>query len=370
MTRTKHKILFVMADLRGGGAERVVITLANALHQEGHDVRIVLFHNLLAYPGVLHEAIPIHAILTDGKPVAHRALRVLRSLISEASQSSIVIGGLEGWPTVLAWIAARITGRRVIAWVHIDLSIFSRTWSKLSRWLFRLPYRHVDAIVCVSKGVSDSLVQFARSPCLHASVIHNPLSLPQAGIPTQKPESGVPMVLAAGRLVNNQKGFDLLIHAHARLIHHGVPHKLVILGEGPDRRQLESLIAKGDISDTVLLPGFVRDIAPWYRDADIFVLSSRFEGLPTVLLEAMSFGLPVLATDCPHGPKEILGNNEYGDLVNADDVEALANGMERLITDPRYRYESGLRAKKRAENFRQEFVVPLWTQLFDQVVRP
>lgn len=370
MTPTKHKILFVLADLRGGGAERVAITLANALHQRGYDVRIALFHNLIAYPGELHEAIPIRAILTDGKPVAHRALQVLRKLISEASQSDIVIGGLEGWPTLFAWIAARIAHRRVIAWVHIDLNIFSRTWSKLSRWLFRLPYRHVDAVVCVSKGVSESLLQFASTPHLNTSVIHNPLSQPPSCIPMRKPASGVPTVLAVGRLLNSQKGFDLLIHAHARLIHQGIPHKMVILGEGPDRGQLEELIAEEGVGDTILLPGFVQKIAPWYQAADIFVLSSRFEGLPTVLLEAMSFGLPVIATDCPHGPKEILGCNEYGDLVNPDDVEALANGVARLITDPKYRHASGLRARKRTEDFRQEFVVPLWAQLFDQVVRP
>ena len=155
MTSANHKILFVMADLRGGGAERVLITLANALHQRGHDVRILLFHSLIAYPGELHEAIPIRAIVTDGKPVALRVWKVLHNIISEASQSDIVIGGLEGWPTFLAWIAARITHRHVIAWVHTDLNIFSKTWSTLTRLLFRLPYKHVDAIVCVSKGVSE-----------------------------------------------------------------------------------------------------------------------------------------------------------------------------------------------------------------------
>lgn len=369
MTSANHKILFVMADLRGGGAERVLIALANAFHQRGHDVRILLFHNIIAYPGQLHEAIPIRTIVTDGKPVAHRVWQVLRSIISEASQSEIVVGGLEGWPTFFAWVAARITHRRVIAWVHTDLNIFSKTWSTLTRLLFRLPYRHVDAIVCVSKGVSESLFLFASVPHISTTVIHNPLPLSPSLIRDREAAAKVPMVLAVGRLVNNQKGFDLLIQAHARLLKQGVPHRMVLLGEGPDRGQLEGLIEQEQIGDTVLLPGFVRNVTQWYQAADIFVLSSHYEGLPTVLLEAMSFGLPVVATDCPHGPREILQNGKYGDLVSPNDVDALANGLALLIANPEYRQESGQRARRRAEHFKQEHIVPLWERLFDQMTR-
>ena len=137
------------------------------------------------------------------------------------------------------------------------------------------------------------------------------------------------MVLAAGRLVA-LKGFDTLLRAFAR-VRQQMPARLVILGEGSERSNLERLAAELGVAADVDMPGFDPNPFRYMKRAGVFVLSSRYEGLPNVLIQAMACGCPVVSTDCPNGPAEILDGGRYGPLVPVDDVEALAYAMAQAL---------------------------------------
>jgi GalNAc-alpha-(1->4)-GalNAc-alpha-(1->3)-diNAcBac-PP-undecaprenol alpha-1,4-N-acetyl-D-galactosaminyltransferase len=171
-------------------------------------------------------------------------------------------------------------------------------------------------------------------------------------------------VLAAGRLVP-QKGFDLLLQACARTLR--PDWSLVICGEGPERQRLQRLASELGIEDRVHMPGVVSGLRGLLPQADIFVLSSRFEGFPNVLLEAMAAGLGVIAFDCPSGPADIVHHEIDGLLVPAEDADALAKSLEQLTSDENARARLGAKARDVMERFSTERVMKLWSDLLEEV---
>jgi glycosyltransferase involved in cell wall biosynthesis len=173
-----------------------------------------------------------------------------------------------------------------------------------------------------------------------------------------------PLVVALGRLVQ-QKGFDILLKAHARLIRSGLQYQLIIAGEGQRRNQLEELIEELGVRTTVALPGFVDDPVALLKQATVFAMPSRLEGCPMALLEAMTAGVPVIASDCPSGPSEILGGGRYGMLVSPEDEEGLASAIRRVLTDAPLRNALSAAGRSRAEAFTDQKVVPQWESLLE-----
>ena len=223
-------------------------------------------------------------------------------------------------------------------------------------------------MICVSGGVLDSLSKFVGRRCPQWSVILNPLHYWPPQSPLCEKGSSLPLVIATGRLNNRQKGFDLLIQAHAKLCKEGTKHRLAILGEGPDRKKLEDLIQREEVSVTVSLPGFVSDVWRWYDQASLLVLSSHFEGLPTVIIEALARGLPVVATDCVSGPREILKDGEFGKLVAPGNFEALAEGIREVLLDEKYREQMAAKGPLRARDFSPDIISGEWEILFEKLL--
>jgi glycosyltransferase involved in cell wall biosynthesis len=197
-------------------------------------------------------------------------------------------------------------------------------------------YPWADGIVAVSQGAADDLARTARLPKDRIQVVHNPIVTPElremAAARLDHPwfEAGAPPVLlAVGRLAP-QKDFGTLIRAFER-VRRSRPARLMILGDGPERDALEALAAEVGLESAVDLPGRIVNPFPYMVRADAFVLSSRWEGLPSVLIEALFCGVPVVATDCPSGPREILAGGKHGLLVPVGDVEALARGIESAL---------------------------------------
>ncbi|MFB4205561.1 Glycosyltransferase Gtf1 [wastewater metagenome] len=232
---------------------------------------------------------------------------------------------------------------RVVLSEHTQLSraiAASRKW----RWRYIAPlvgryYPEADAVVSVSEGVGDDLAATAGLPRGSITTIHNPVVTPalaeRAASPSPHPwfsDGGPPVVVAAGRLVA-QKNFPLLLDAFARL-RAGRAARLVILGEGPERGQLEAQARALGINADVALPGQVKNPYAAFARAALFTLSSDFEGLPTVLIEALACGCPVVSTDCPSGPAEILDHGRHGPLVPLGDAPALATAMAAVLDDP------------------------------------
>ncbi|MDN5850644.1 MAG: glycosyltransferase, partial [Nitrococcus sp.] len=244
-----------------------------------------------------------------------------------------------------AVLARRLSGVdiRLIGRLGTNLSAALDGRSPAVRLLRRLPmrryYRQVDSVVAVSEGVAEDTRRITGLPASQVTVIRNPVIT--AGLPRLAAEPVMhpwfcspiaPVILGAGRLTR-QKDFPTLIRAFARLRRER-PAKLVILGEGNDRRALEALTAKLGIGEDVDLPGHVANPYAWMAKANLFVLSSIWEGSPNVLTEAIACGTPALATDCPSGPRELFADGRYGLLVPVGDDAAMAAAMSRVLDGP------------------------------------
>jgi glycosyltransferase involved in cell wall biosynthesis len=193
-----------------------------------------------------------------------------------------------------------------------------------------------------------------------------PNATPQ--LTADRPSLDVPVVVAAGRLTT-QKGFDLLIPAFAAVAERHPEWTLRICGDGPQRGRLGSLIVEHGLSNNVLLMGPVDRLDEQMAQASLYVLSSRFEGLPMVMIEAMSLGLPVVSFDCPTGPREVIQNGRSGVLVPDGDVDALAKAMLAVIEDPEHRRALGVGASARAKDFALDSIGPRWEALIAEISR-
>ncbi len=203
--------------------------------------------------------------------------------------------------------------------------------------LVRCFYPWADAVAAVSHGVADDLAQAAAIPRQQIQVIYNPIVTPDLRRKAQQPlehpwfaPGEPPVLLAIGRLAP-QKDYPTMIKAFAH-VRNTRPVRLIILGEGTERSSIEALVKRLGLEASVNLPGFVANPYTYLSRASVFVLSSRWEGLPTVLVEALHCGAPVVATDCPSGPREILAGGQYGQLVPIGDVVALAQAIEEVLS--------------------------------------
>jgi glycosyltransferase involved in cell wall biosynthesis len=272
---------------------------------------------------------------------------------------------------VLARKLARVD-TRVVVTEHRPIQVASRNSRSLrdrylAPFLARCVYPWADEVVAVSNGVADDLASSLRLPRERISVIYNPATsaevLAKAGEPVDHPwfrEGEPPVVLGAGRLTPT-KGFRTLVHATSLVCQTRAVH-LVILGEGNERRSLAAFAAEMGISGSVHMPGFVANPYKYMASADVFVLSSRWEGFGLVLVEAMACGTPVVSTNCPYGPAEILENGRYGALVPPGEPEKLAEAILQTLAKPL----PGNILKARAEDFRVERIAQQYLDLLQE----
>lgn len=319
-------------SLHGGGAERMAALLAAALTRRGHPVDLLLAEAEGPYLATIPPEVRIVDFGKSGVlgclPQLVRYLRKTppSTIYSTLSHTNVI--------TLLANVLAGSPSRVVIA----ECSSFDecrrnyRTLrDRLIRVMMRLTYGRADKILVVADamveelrkgvGVARSRLLFLPSPVVPDDFdarSRQPLECPLFG-------QGRPVIVAAGRLTF-EKDFATLIRACA-LLRHRYDAALVILGEGPERRSLETLSAELGIADHVLLPGFVDNPFPCMRAASVFALSSRFEGMPGVLLQAMACGTPIVSTDCRTGPREVLEDGAWGILVPVGDPIRLAEGL-------------------------------------------
>jgi len=202
----------------------------------------------------------------------------------------------------------------------------------------RKTYPLADAIIAVSNGVAFDTQKLSRYPLKKIQVIRNPVITDRMKQQAEEPvphawfRDDTPIVMGAGRMTD-QKDFQTLISAFGKLSNQ-LPARLIILGEGKERPELETHIKDLKLQDRVLLPGFQSNLYAWLARADLFVLSSRWEGSPNVLTEALALGIPSVATRCPSGPDEILQNGKIGPLVEIGDADGLAAAMHKTLTSP------------------------------------
>ena len=358
------KLAIFLTSLDGGGAERSMVNLMKGLVDRGIDLDVVLVKR----EGPFVPLIPSEARIIDfgGKRLIASVFDLVNYLNTE--KPSALLSSLED-TNVVAIIAKKLAKVTVRLAVNVQNTVSQEfrygtsLKKRLAPLIVRLFYPQADVIVPVSEGVAQDLISLGLPPQL-IKVIHNPVVTPElkqkATEPIEHPwfaPNQPPVILAVGRL-DKQKDFPTLIQAFA-LVRPKNPAKLMILGEGSDRSSLESLIQELGLEEDIALPGFVDNPYAYMANADVFVLSSLYEGLPTVLIEALAGGTPVIATDCPSGPREILDNGNYGKLVTIGDTQEIATAILSTLASNSDRELN----KQRAEEFSLEKSVAKYCQL-------
>ena len=337
----KSAVSFCLPNLLQGGAEKVTVHLANGLAERGYRVDMVLF---AAHGEFLSELGPSVRIV-DLK--AHRMIRAIPPFARylRKARPSVVISALDH-VNVGVILARLLSGTTVpvVVTIHATQSMAAKYRrgfrSRVVRWFGRWCYRRARAIVCVSRGVADDLVASAGADRERIRVIYNPVVSPRmidmAREPLDHPwfcPGAPPVVLAVGRLTP-AKDYPALVRAFAAARSQR-DLRLMILGEGEERPALERLVAELGLKDYVALPGFAANPYTYMVKSAVFVLSSMSEALPTGLIEALALGVPIVATDCPSGPREILQDGQFGALVPAGDAAALARAIVGALNAPR-----------------------------------
>lgn len=341
MKKSQKRLAIFLPTLHGGGAERIILNLANALAEQGYGVDLVLAQAEGAF--LVDVSVSVRLVeLNVRHRKASRTLASLPALVRylRHEQPDALLSALHA--NIVALWARRLAGipNRVVISEHNTFSLQNQqlpSWySRLMLRLVRFFYPWANGIVAVSEGVADDLAQVTGIPRHRIQVIYNPVVTPdlqaRANDLLEHPwfEPGEPpVVLAVGRLTA-QKDFSTLIQAFAR-VRQTRPARLLILGEGEERYELEALVSRLNLEKDVSLPGFVANPYPYMAQASLFILSSKWEGLPTVLIEALFCGTPLIATDCPSGSREILRDGQYGHLVPVGNVTSLAQAIEAML---------------------------------------
>lgn len=335
---SRKRVALVISNLRAGGAERVTLNLIEGLSELGCEVQLVVFEAV----GELIADVPLGTKVVDlGCKRAYRSPVALARYLRSAKPAVMV--GTEGHVNiaifVARWLAAART--RLVFTEHLAISQVPKgTKDRLYRVLARFAYRRADAVVAVSGGVADSVARGVGLPRDLISVVYNPVLTKRfwqtASEPVDDPWFGPdqpPVILGVGRLAA-QKDFPTLLKAFAR-VRESREANLMILGEGPDRAALEAQAEALGLSSHVRFPGFVPKPASYMSNASVFALSSVREGLPTVLIEALAAGAPVVSTDCESGPREILDGGRLGRLVPVDDPDRLGAAIVAALDEGR-----------------------------------
>jgi glycosyltransferase involved in cell wall biosynthesis len=384
-----HVALFIYC-LRGGGAQRRTLTLANGFAARGHRVDLVVVasqesRGVKLAPGIrvhaldrgwrlwfepLNRHINVRSFFTFGAipPLAAYLRRerpeVLLSAASHVNRVAVWGRQLSGTGIPLVLRASNHPSANVPYWRFVE-------W--LTRRYLRVMvgrlYPRAEAIIAVSEGVARAVRVLTKLPADRITTIYNPVVGPaleesaRAALdhPWFAPGSP-PVVLGVGRF-KLQKNFPLLLRAFARV--RGVrPARLVILGEGGHRHELERLAHQLGVAEDVALPGFVENPYAWMSRASVFVLSSAWEGLPGVLIEAMACGCPVVSTDCPSGPDEILENGRLGPLVPVGDDRAMAEAILSVLDHP----PNAARLRARARCFSVDVAIDRYLKVLRDTV--
>ena len=331
----------ILASFSGeGGVERMLVNLANEFAERNHRVHLLLIKSTSRHLKELHPG--VEAISLGSRHTATSLLPLISYLRAHRPARMLVVKDRAGRLAVRARALAG-TETRLVLRLGTNLSASLKHRNLFQRWLRLWPIRHaypkLDHIIAVSKGVADDTISLSGVDATKVSVIRNPVLTPRVRELAQSAaphpwlkEKTLPVVIGAGRLTF-QKDFATLIRALSRLSEKR-QLRMIILGEGDQRSALQALIDELGLHDKVDLPGFAENPYAYMARADLFVLSSRWEGSPNVLTEAMLLGVPVVATDCPSGPAEILQNGRIAPLVPMGDWRQLADAMESILTSP------------------------------------
>lgn len=365
------KILFITSNLGGGGAERALVNLINKLNRNKFEPHLALFQKEGEFVDKLANDVPVYEIQPQDYGSIHRTWKrifTIRKIVRNIKPDIIM--------SVL-WQANAVVGLTDKLWNLNTNLIFNEQNSPLSSlitdarqrklWpIAKRLYHQADLLIATSKGIALELKSETGTSADKIKVVYNPIDIdsskftPKSRISKNNQDSF--KILAIGRLTP-QKNFSMLLKTCAIVLKtHNIT--LIVLGEGPERENLELLSRNLNISSRVNFLGFVPEPQVYYSQADIFALTSIHEGFGNVIVEAMSMGIPVIATDCPHGPREILQNGTSGILVPINDDNHFAREIIELIENPEKREHLSKSGLIRANDFSLQIIVPKYEEIF------
>jgi len=370
------KVCFALPSLAGGGAERVAIQVLNVLDAERWDRSMYLFESTGPYLADLSPSIRLHVAPAAARLGQWRALR--RFVRSERPD---VIVAFLSYLAVLTAARAAAVGSRVVFAVGTPMSAFltdedyrwSRPWNRrLFAAAMRVGCAVADLIVATSRGVADDLVASFGGRPGRMRIVNNPVDVTAVASAAQEPIDEIdaarwqaPVIVAAGRLAK-AKNYPLLIEAFA-ILRQRTPASLFILGQGEQEAAVRALIADRGLGGCVHLCGFRRNPWSYMARADVFALTSRYEGFGNVLVEAMACGVPVVATNSP-GTQEIVTSGSDGLLVERHEPAAFAAALARVLDDGALRRGMAETARRHAERYRTESVALAYDRVLTEVL--
>ena len=363
------KILFLIENITEGGAEKVLRTLVNNMDQGKFEITVQTLEQAnpgqYLAPGIRYRA--INRCKTGlGKKLFHCWVRLCAELkwlypLYIKDDYDIEVAYLECGPTKFLAGSTNKKAKK-LAWVHCDLE--KKGLANLEQ--VKSQYERYDKVICVSQNVRDSFRRMFGEE-MHTQVLYNVIDeseiFEKAG--NTSGTNTVPVFTAVGRLAH-QKGFDRLLDACTMLKKDGLDFRLQILGTGPERDNLENQIAQNGLGDVVQLLGFQKNPYPYIQAADAVVCSSRYEGMSTVVTEALILGKPIVSTPCT-GMNELLGDSEFG-LITEDSVEGIYQGMKQMLEDPELRAHYAKKAATRGRDFSKDKLVKQTEQFFEELL--
>jgi glycosyltransferase involved in cell wall biosynthesis len=373
------RVLILLPSIISGGAERFNLDLAVGLNRSGVETDIFAW---AMTPGVVDASVPQSLAAAGvrvfgGRPgrtkMRYEAPEIVARALLAARRYDVIVGGLELTSTYLASVAASTLGKPAVGEAQTFLDYVLGKEGRATAILAKLLYPRLDALVAVSDDVLHGATDLQLAPP-RSRVIGNGIdvdrivnesrasggTLPHA--PQQEPN-----VVAVGRMVDF-KGFDLLIAAHAKVLGRGFAHTLVLVGDGPDRRLLEERARILGVTQTVRFPGYCTNPYALLANAQLFCLSSRREAFGIVLLEALALGVPIVATACSTGPRWILEEGRYGELVEPHSVDALADAIARHLEDPTALAARAALGLERVQDFSIQGIAAEYANLFGELL--
>ncbi len=363
------KIAILIHSLGGGGAERVTVNLAWRWAEAGDEV-VVLTLSDAAPRYSLHprvRIVPLGLAAQGGGALRAMAANLRRVLKIRAAlrreRPDIAIGMMTAAAVLLALARTGLPLKAIGSERVYPPAVATKSaWM----WLRRVSYGLLDGIVCQTGDARDWIL--ANTRARRAWIVPNAVRWPiVAQPPVVAPPEGRPFILAAGRFVP-QKEFSRLPPLFARLAARHPDWDLAIIGEGPERAAIEAQRSALGLENRIHLPGWVGNVGQWGEAASLFVLTSRFEGFPNTLLEAMACGLPAVSVDCDTGPRDIIIDGVDGLLVPLDDEGALETALDGLMSDDHRRAAMGEQAAKVRSRFSEARIMDLWRGVIGDTV--
>lgn len=366
-------VMLFLPDLFGGGAERAVINLLKSWMEVDYLVKPILVLRRKAGPYLSDLPIEIEVIElgTERSGLKASLITVLKLAILLRRKRPIAVVSFLSHPSIVfarilsgvsSKIFASIQNPVVIGGSDLTRGIFRNVVWKIKRGIVAFSFRRTDLFFPISAGIGKELQNVFGVRSSVVKLVPNSVEIPTDLNEIQVPavismirEQGFFVLVTAGRLVR-QKAYDVLIKAMVNVKNHGVKAKLVILGDGELRDSLRAEVEKCGLEADVFFVGFQSQPSSFFVHADLFVLASRYEGFGNVIIEAMSCGCPVVCTDAPYGPSDILMDSEFGLLVPTERPDLLAAGIERMLADENMRTCYASSGSARANAYRRETV--------------